>query len=128
MKETADCTGVLIVEDDRDIRDSLKLVLEMEGFQARTAENGQAALEVLKNADRPCLILLDLMMPVMNGWEFLHSMQQDCVIATIPVVVVSAVAEKAKDHGVAGYVKKPVDLNVLLSLVRRFCPPRGKAA
>lgn len=128
MQTRQDCRGVLVVEDDRDIRESLKLVLEMEGFHVAAATNGREALEMLERLDRPCVILLDLMMPVMNGWEFLHQMQTDTVIATIPVVVVSAIAEKAQAKPIAAYVKKPVDLNVLIQLVERYCPREHKVA
>lgn len=128
MQTREPCRGVLVVEDDRDIRESLKLVLEMEGFHVSAATNGREALDMLERLDRPCVILLDLMMPVMNGWEFLQHMQSDTVIATIPVVVVSAIAERARARPIAAYVKKPVDINVLIQLVERYCPREHRAA
>jgi CheY-like chemotaxis protein len=79
---------VLIVEDDEAIRETLRELLEFEGFEVATAANGREAVSQLQRTERPCLILLDLMMPVMNGWEFLRKRREDLTIATIPVVVV----------------------------------------
>src|SRR4051812_37667489 len=93
------CQSVLIVEDERDIRDTLEEVLKYEGFSVHSSSNGQEALTLLKTIERPCLILLDMMMPVMNGWEFLQMQRQDEILATIPVVVVSAGGEKAQAPG-----------------------------
>lgn len=122
MTNAPQCDCVLIIEDDHDIRDVLKMILEGEGFTTYTAVNGRAGLEELRRIGRPCLILLDLMMPVMNGWEFMQALKkEDFVVATIPVVVVSAVAEKNQTLGAAAYIKKPVDLRLLLEFVKRFC-------
>jgi CheY-like chemotaxis protein len=115
------CKDVLVVEDDKDIRETLQQVLELEGYRVTTATNGKEGLESLKGIDRPCVILLDLMMPVMNGWEFLEAHRTDTTLATIPVVVVSAAGDKAKSAPAAGFIKKPVDLESLLNVVRRYC-------
>lgn len=121
MSDSSQCDCILIIEDDRDIREVLKMILETEGFTAYTAVNGQDGLKALNSIGRPCLILLDLMMPVMNGWEFLQTMKTNFFIATIPVIVVSAVAENSQAPGAVGYIKKPVDLRLLLEFVKRFC-------
>lgn len=116
------CKCVLIVEDDADIRETLRQLLEMEGYEVQVATNGKEGLEALKTIQRPCLILLDLMMPVMNGWEFLQARQDDIFLATIPVVVVSAIhVDQAKNPGVTGFIKKPVDLEHLLTVVNQYC-------
>lgn len=113
---------ILIVEDDQDIRETLMSVLEDEGYAVLGAANGQVGLEVLAKGDRPCMILLDLMMPVMSGAEFLSKMRKDDWLAPIPVIVVSAWPKEARGiSGVQGFVKKPVDLRLLLELAEKFC-------
>jgi CheY-like chemotaxis protein len=119
----ANCDSILIVEDEKDIRETLQEVLRLEGYKTFTASNGREALDMLPTIPRPCLILLDLMMPVMNGWEFLQEqrMNGDMTIATIPVVVVSAAGDKAKNTQTAGFIKKPVELDALLDTVKKYC-------
>jgi two-component system, chemotaxis family, chemotaxis protein CheY len=113
---------ILVIEDNEGIRETLRLTLELEGFEVATAANGKLGLETLYGPQKPCLILLDLMMPVMDGWAFAEAMGQDIALATIPIVVVTAVAENAKDVKLArGVIKKPVDMDVLLRTVREYC-------
>lgn len=120
--QTNPCDTVLIVEDDRDIREALKDVIELEGYHVYTAQDGRQGLDILRHViSSPCLVLLDLMMPVMNGWEFLEECKQDITLATIPVVVVTAAGDAAKKAQASGYIKKPVDIEMLLRTVRRFC-------
>ena len=117
---------VLIVEDDADLREMMAQLLSLEGYRAETAPNGRDALQYLERGDRPDVILLDLMMPVMDGWEFRRRQVADPTIATVPVVVLSAVdPSRAGDLGGAAFLKKPLDFDQLLELVRRFCPPTG---
>lgn len=116
------CAQIVVVEDDADIREALVDLLEAEGYSVNAFENGKKALEGLRHAAHPCLILLDLMMPEMNGLEFLRARQnQDSEI--IPTYVVSAVANadvlRARD--VVGYLRKPVDLHRLLKVVENHC-------
>ena len=118
------CTigSVLIVEDDIDIRESLQTALEIEGYSAVSVENGLEAVQLLEQGDRPCLILLDMMMPVMNGWEFLqHQQGKSSDISSIPVIVVSAAGDRAKPVPALNYLKKPIELEKLLSLVAKYC-------
>ena len=83
--------SVMIVEDDRDTREMLGRFLELEGFEVRTAANGKLALQTLhEDVLHPCVIILDLMMPVMNGWQFREIQRTDPDLAEIPVVVVTA--------------------------------------
>ena len=113
---------VLIVEDDEVIRELLKEALELEGYKTRTASNGQEALQVLHGVLNPCLILLDLMMPVMNGWQFLESKKSDNSLAPIPVVVMTAATNgKLRSLDTEGLMRKPIDLAVLTNWVERFC-------
>ncbi|MCP3161633.1 response regulator [Myxococcus qinghaiensis] len=114
------------MDDDPDILEALSEILEAEGFVIRRARNGKEALERLE-PDPPHLILLDLMMPVMDGWEFAQRMRQKPpAIATIPLIVLSAdrnVGSKAQDIGAVGHLAKPFELNDLLEMVRRSLNP-----
>jgi CheY-like chemotaxis protein len=117
---------VLVVDDEPDVRAMFIEVLEDEGYRVLGAANGREALAQLRAADpRPQLILLDLMMPVMNGWEFRTEQLADPQLAEIPVVVISAdgsTRQKAEGIGAHGYIRKPIQLDVLFALVARFCP------
>ena len=106
--------SVLLVDDDDDVRDSLALVLRDEGYQVETASNGKEALDKLERMPPPGLVVLDLMMPVMNGWTTLEQMRKRQVPS--PVLVVSA-AVPPPPPGVSAYLRKPVDLNQLLEKV-----------
>jgi DNA-binding response OmpR family regulator len=110
---------VLIVEDDEDVRESLMQILEDQGIATVTAKNGQEALDLLHDETvRPSLILLDLMMPVMDGWEFRERIDAD-VSTPPPVVVMSA---RPRDDSVrsAAWLQKPLHIDVLLSTIQRF--------
>jgi len=112
---------ILVVEDDFDIREALTQILEEEGYAVRGAANGKEALEVTASGPTPSLILLDLMMPVMNGWQFRAEQMQNPRLASVPVLVISAdphVQPKAATLGVAGLLKKPVSLDDLLAAVK----------
>ena len=113
---------VLVVDDDPDILEALSEILEAEGFEIRRARNGKEALDRLEPAP-PQLILLDLMMPVMDGWEFAQKMRQKPpAVSAIPIIVLSAdrnVGSKAQDIGAVGHLAKPFELNDLLDMVRR---------
>jgi signal transduction histidine kinase len=115
---------VLVVEDDADIRDSLAAVLEDEGLAVSTAQHGAEALRMLRSGPLPSVVLLDLMMPVMNGWELVQRMRDDPRLAAIPVVVTSAAADRPPPE-VDCVLPKPIDLARLLEAVRGYC---GQAA
>ncbi len=116
------CRTILVVEDDPAIRLALTMALEMEGYTVKSAGNGKEALELLPRMDTPCLILLDLMMPIMNGWEFAKALRQNMILAPIPVALVTAYSEEAATfEGAQALIKKPVDLELLLKVVRHFC-------
>jgi CheY-like chemotaxis protein len=110
---------VLIVEDDEPIRDAMRDVLEDGGYPTRCAVNGEEALKILAEEPRPQLILLDLMMPVMNGWELLRALRESATLARIPVVVLSALSAGAAPPGVPA-VKKPINVQTLLRLVEEY--------
>jgi CheY-like chemotaxis protein len=120
--------GVLIVEDDDDIRADLMAILRVKGFDVAEALNGAEALALLRAGPTPCLVVLDLMMPVMNGWELRAAMRADEFLRTIPVVVLTgagrlSAAEVAALDAVAVLVK-PFELSQLFELVARHCPRR----
>lgn len=114
---------MLVVEDDRDIREAVAAMLEAEGYVVLTAGNGDEALKVLAKG-LPCVVLLDLMMPVMNGWDFMKAMGEDKRLEDIPVVVCSAYSERPA-KGVRRVLKKPLDVNKILAAVAEYCccPP-----
>jgi two-component system, chemotaxis family, chemotaxis protein CheY len=112
--------SVLVVDDDPDILEALAEILEAEGFQIRRAKNGKEALDRLSPTP-PDLILLDLMMPVMDGWEFSQKLREREGVAKIPIIVLSAdrnVGPKAREIGAIGHLAKPFELNDLLEMVR----------
>src|SRR5262245_2049838 len=122
------CRTILIVEDDPDIRESFRDVLEDDGYTVETARNGREGLDKLGSAQAPCLILLDLLMPVMNGIEFLAALSRSGNIASPPVVIVSAHNHlKEKTEGAVAFLKKPVELDTLLRTVRQYCGPSAVA-
>lgn len=112
--------SVLVVEDDGDIRESLQGFLKQEGYDVMTAENGRDAIDRIEKK-KPGLVLLDLMMPVMNGWEFLEEKQHNKELAKIPVLVISAVPGSPCIPGALGFLKKPLDLNRLMDFVELYC-------
>ena len=118
--------SVLIVEDDFDVRDALSQLLEFEGYVVAGAANGQEAIDHLRSTPRPAAILLDLMMPVMDGFQFRSELMHDPTLASIPVIIISAdasVAEKAARMGATAYLRKPIEVDALLHTLERFCLP-----
>ena len=120
-KETPNYKSILVVEDNKEIQDSLKMALEVEGYNVFTADNGKEAIERLRKMPTPCVILLDLMMPVMNGWEFVEAISKDIMLSTIPIVVVSAFGDKNGTPKTSDYIQKPIDLDALLDTVCKHC-------
>jgi CheY-like chemotaxis protein len=113
---------IMIVDDDFDVRETLLDILSGEGYRVIAAANGAEALELLQKGARPSLILLDLMMPVMDGETFCRVQRMEPELADIPVVAVSAdprAAEKARACGAAALLEKPVKLEALLEMISR---------
>jgi two-component system, chemotaxis family, chemotaxis protein CheY len=121
--------NVLIVEDDADIRDMLAALLSGEGFHAVGAEDGLEALHLLRTVrhrapQTPCLVLLDLKMPRLSGNEFRRAQLGDPTVASVPVAVISGaddIAQRAEALGAVAMVTKPIDVDLLLDVVKRYC-------
>lgn len=115
---------VLVIEDEPDLREVMVEILESEGYTVSAASHGAEGLAQLQNGSKPCVILLDLMMPVMDGWTFCREREKDPTLAAIPLLVVSAVRRqdprnaqlRAVDH-----LAKPLDVRKLLAAVERYC-------
>ena len=112
---------ILVVDDDRGAMEALSDILEYEGYQVQRAQNGLQALEHLQQMrPHPNLIILDLLMPVMDGWEFRLRQKEDPELAEVPVLVVTAIAATAGIDAV-DVLHKPVDVDALLRTVARYC-------
>lgn len=114
--------AILVVEDNEDLRELLVVVLRREGYEVWEAEHGAEALEVIEAHDAPpSLMLLDLMMPVMNGTELLRALRRSEPLASLPVIVLSAGGTPDMAPGANEFVRKPAGHDQLLSLVRKYC-------
>ena len=111
---------VLVVEDEADLREMMREALELNGYEVVTAKEGQEALEAIAQIEHLCLVLLDLLMPGMNGWDFFDKMRARPELAGVPVVVHSSVPSRAP-AGVTRVLQKPLEFDRLLSVVREFC-------
>lgn len=107
----------------------MTVTLELEGHKVITTSNGREALEVLRRGVTPCVVLLDLMMPVMNGWEFTAALRADPKFKDLPVVVISAAGvEIPAATGAVAYLTKPIDIEKLLNVVGFLCLKNGTQA
>ena len=112
---------VLVVDDDQGALEALSDILEYEGYSVVRTHNGMQALDYLQSSsEQPSLIILDLLMPVMDGWEFRTRQKQNTKIADIPVLVVTAISATGGIDAV-GVLHKPIDVDALLRTVRRYC-------
>jgi CheY-like chemotaxis protein len=113
---------VFIVEDDADTREMLSKFLELEGYHVEAASNGRQALDRLDSGLAAHVIVLDLMMPVMDGWEFRRRQVEHARLRRIPTIVVSAAGrERMAQVSADAYLSKPVDMEELLARVNQFC-------
>lgn len=132
MPELDQKKRILIIEDNKEIQSSLKLALTSEGFIVSTANNGKEGMEELEHMLSPCVIILDLMMPIMNGWEFLDKLNALNTFSKIPIIILSALADKSsslKDSlgdkslnlNIQEFFQKPIDLNSFLDSIHKNC-------
>ena len=128
MNEGSDT--VLVVDDDSTVRTTLKELFETEGYDVAVAANGRAALNHLKVGMRPCVVLLDLMMPVMDGWDFRTEQLKDPALKEIPVFILTAAgfsdATIRAQFGNVPFVPKPPPHEELLAMVRRICSAHSR--
>jgi len=118
---------VLLVEDHWNVREALAATLEEFGHEVKVASDGAEALQLLRAGLHPCVILLDLMMPVMDGFAFRREQRADPALAEIPIIVVSGAVtttttDRVRDMEVAAVLWKPVDCDRMLGLVTGLCP------
>jgi CheY-like chemotaxis protein len=114
--------SVLVVDDDPNLVRLMSKFLKLEGFAPVPAANGQEALDYLRGGGEASVILLDLRMPVMDGWTFRREQQRDPSLATIPIVVLSGVdAERINELGAAAAFHKPVSFPEVVGVLRRLC-------
>ena len=112
---------VLIIDDDHNIRDTIKEIFELEDCRVLTARNGKEGLEVLRKASpKPQLIILDMMMPIMSGREFLDIILADTELSQIPVYIFSANADPEQVYGSQGLIKKPADYSDIYNLILKY--------
>jgi CheY-like chemotaxis protein len=114
---------VMVVDDDDDVRETYAIILEDEGCTVYTASNGRKALDALATRPHPCLIFLDLMMPVMDGREFMAALKADASIAAIPVVVLSATRVDPASIGAVHGIFMPISVEAILEAVEQYCGP-----
>jgi CheY-like chemotaxis protein len=112
---------VLVIEDEHDLREMMRDALELNGYAVVTAENGQDALDKIGGIENLGLVILDLLMPVMNGWDFVERMRQYAELASIPVVVHSS-APRPAPPGVTRILQKPLLFEHLIAIVSEYCP------
>jgi two-component system, chemotaxis family, chemotaxis protein CheY len=114
---------VLVIDDDDGIRESISTLLEDEGYDVVVASDGKEALEVLRLRGTPAVILLDLMMPVMDGAEFRTRQLADATLADVPVVLITAAgARSAQSVSAQDVLLKPLHADALLQMVGKYCP------
>jgi CheY-like chemotaxis protein len=119
---------ILLIEDEPDLRADLAYLLEDEGYRVRTAAHGAEALALLEGGARPAVIILDLMMPVMDGWEIHARLRTTPTLSKIPVVILSGVAndeEEIAALAVAAYVTKPISVSQLCAIIDRALAETG---
>ena len=111
---------VLVVEDEEDLRELMRLSLELRGYRVITAREGQDALDKIDGIEQLCLVLLDLLMPGMNGWDFFENFRKRPELAGVPVIVHSS-ASSGAPAGVTRVLQKPIQFERLISVVSEYC-------
>lgn len=115
--------NILLIDDEPDLRETIAELLAEEGYSVTQAENGKAALEILKSGDTPKIIVLDYMMPVMDGKTFCENIAKDQKLKTIPIILLTAAnipLENATTMNVAVKLEKPIDIGKFLKAVKSY--------
>jgi two-component system, chemotaxis family, chemotaxis protein CheY len=117
---------VMVVDDDRDVREALREALEHGGYAVVEADNGRDALDCLSSQPAPAVILVDLLMPVMNGWDFVKRVQSNPALSGIPIMIVTA-SGRHWGYPAESVVRKPLKVSQLLAALRILAPPGATA-
>jgi CheY-like chemotaxis protein len=112
--------SILIIEDDTFLADTMSELLELAGYSVKHAPNASEALDLLRLQPSPAIILLDLNMPVMNGWEFLARRCHNPALATVPVIAMSGSSTELP-QGAAFFLRKPISVRSLLNVIKTYC-------
>ncbi|MFE8605704.1 response regulator [Archangium violaceum] len=120
LPSTSTSTPILVVDDDPDIREALRDILDDAGYSVALAFHGRMALEMLETMGRPCLVLLDWMMPVMDGAQFLHLLRENPLYDSVKVILCTA-SGRDVPPGAQGLLRKPFELEELLAIVAGSC-------
>jgi CheY-like chemotaxis protein len=123
MGRIIDLDPILVVEDDERVLEAITDFLATVGYPVNAAHNGEEAIDRARSV-HPSLILLDMSMPVMDGWEFLRRRPAEPSIANVPVIVISALVSRTPE-GADGFLTKPIDVSRLLSILDRYCGEPG---
>jgi len=121
LSNNKESSNILIIEDNKEIQSAIQSALVEYGYNVFTADNGKEGLLKLSQMPAPCLILLDLIMPVMSGWEFIEEINKNIIYSNIPIVIVSALASQSGLSGNQTFLEKPIDLDSLLQRVAKHC-------
>jgi CheY-like chemotaxis protein len=122
MPPSAPRLPVLVVDDEPDVREALAMLLGLKGYEVHEADNGQAALDAMR-LQKPAAVVLDLTMPVMDGWTLRKRMKDDPALAGVPIIVVSGVADVGPELVDCAVLKKPVESDRLLHALARCTTP-----
>jgi two-component system, chemotaxis family, chemotaxis protein CheY len=116
---------VLVVDDDPDIREIIELALSSNGYRVVTAVDGRGCLRRLREPERPCIVLLDMMMPDLNGWDVCDAMAKDAALSSIPVLILTGNSQiRDKELGDVPVLRKPIELRALLDAIERHAQRR----
>ncbi|WP_244219647.1 response regulator [Corallococcus interemptor] len=116
---------ILLIDDEPEL-EVMARYLELEGYSVVTATNGEEGLMALASCRKPCIVLLDLMMPVMDGYGFLRRLHDDAALCGLPVFVLTASFQTERMDGVVATLRKPLHMEVLKEAVAPYCPPPGE--
>jgi CheY-like chemotaxis protein len=112
---------VFVIEDEEELREMMREALELNGYEVVTAAEGQQALDRISGIQNLCLVILDLVMPGMNGWDFFAEMRQRKELGAVPVIIYTSSPARAP-RGATRVLQKPMTFERLLSTVREYCP------
>jgi CheY-like chemotaxis protein len=118
---------VLLIEDDTDIQNYLKSVLEVQGFHVETANNGKEGLDLLEHGHVPEIIILDLSMPIMDGEKFLERQRSNPSFGSLPVIAMTGAKDKDRPRQADEFLRKPIDINVLMNALKKYLEAEAPA-